>query len=164
MTSIDSGLPKTDFETIFSEAEPKIAKLLQRGGVPPEDAEDLVHDCLVRFLPVQHELRDPVAWLLAAVHYAILMYWRSARARRDEQLGTRLEAVLAAQTASDAAARVDLMRALQKLAPDLQEVLHLRYWQGLEPIDIARHKGCSTRYVRRRSALALEMLRTHILL
>lgn len=164
MTSIDSGLTESDFERICSEAEPRAAGLLRRAGVPPEDAQDLLQDCLVRLLEVKYELRDPVAWLLSAVHYGILLYWRAERSRRQDYLDSRLEAVLRAGAPADATARVDLMRALEKVPRDLQELLHQRYWQGLEPIEIARRRGCSTRNIRKRTAIGLDVLRSHVML
>lgn len=157
-----SGLSEADLERLCLEVESRALALFRRGGVPPEAADDLFQDCLVRLLQVQYEVRDPTAWLLSALRYAILMYWRSERARVTEQLSPAIEATLGSRPPADANSRIDLGRAVAKLSRDQQELLVLRYHHGLDPTEIARIKGCSTRNIRKRTALCLEVLRARL--
>lgn len=159
MIATDSGLSQVDLERLSSEAAPKAFALLNRAGVPPEAAEDLLQDCLVRLLEVKYELRDPLAWLLSAVRFAALMYWREQRMRLAEQLRPSIEALLPAATPADVALRIDLLRALRKLSRDQRELLELRFVHGLEPRDIARLRGCSTANIRKHTARCFLLLR-----
>jgi RNA polymerase sigma factor (sigma-70 family) len=157
-----SGLPEVDLERLCLEVEPRALALFSRGGVSPDAADDLFQDCLVRLLQVQYEVRDASARLLSALRYAILMFWRSERARVTEQLSPAVEATLGSRPPADANSRIDLERAVAKLSRDQKELLALRYHHGLEPAEIARMKGCSTRNVRKRTALCLRVLRTRL--
>jgi RNA polymerase sigma factor (sigma-70 family) len=157
-----SGVAETNFERLCREAEPEAYALLRRADVPPEDAEDLLHDCLVRLLELNYEVRDPVAWLLSALRYQVLMYRRAESAHVAEQLGPMLVDSLAAPDAVDIAVRLDLGRELARLSVAQRELLSLRFLHEFRPVDIARLKGCSTRNVRKRTALCLQMLRTSL--
>ena len=53
-----------------------------------QDADDLVHDCLVRGLDKLHTRRDDGdirAWLFAIMHNLYVTRWRRARARRGAE-------------------------------------------------------------------------------
>lgn len=162
MSWTESGLAQTDFERLCSEVAPQAYVLLTRAGVAREDAEDLLQDCLVRLFEVWSQLRDPVAWFLSALHYAVLAHRRAVRARLADDLRCDLEARLQRPTAVDSTARLDLARAVARLSADQREILQLRFRHGLEPVDIARLKGCSTRNVRKRTALCLKTLRARL--
>jgi RNA polymerase sigma factor (sigma-70 family) len=163
LIATESGLSEVDLEGLCAQVAPKAGAMFSRAGVPADAAEDLLQDCLVRLIEVKYEIRDPRAWLLSAIRYAILMYWRAERGRLVEQLRPSLEATLRTPTEVDQAAiRIDLLRALRKLSPQQRELIDLRYVQGLEPRDIARLKNCSTANIRKHAARSFRILRDNL--
>lgn len=159
MTCTESERSSIDYDHVLCEVAPQACAMLRRAGVPPADAEDLLQDCLLRLFQVETEVHDSGAWLLAAVRYATLMYWRSQRTRAEEQLWTALETELTALP-PDSEMRVDLARCLTRLSREQQRLLNLRFELGLEPIEIARLMGCTTRNVRKRTVYCLQKLKT----
>ena len=64
-----------------------------------------------------------------------------------------------AGTADDASLRLDLLSALQSLAPDDRAVLVLRFWEDLSVADTARLLGTGDAACRQRTARALARIR-----
>ena len=127
--------------------EPNLRAILGWYGIPVEDGEDLVQQCMVTFLTKQEEIRHPEAWLLGTVRRRCLMYWRQRRRDLVQTVDTAILELMAEghrpeQELSDL--RSDLERMLHKLPGRCRSVLQLRYGRGLSPVEAAEALGYSS--------------------
>jgi RNA polymerase sigma factor (sigma-70 family) len=99
-------------------------------GVPPEDAEDILHDVFLAFLRCKAPARDPRRWLIGAMCHASRYYWR--RAARVAPLEEASEPVAAALEAPVIAREL-----LARLRPRDGRVLRRRYIEGWSFREIA---------------------------
>jgi RNA polymerase sigma-70 factor, ECF subfamily len=103
---------------------------------------------------------DALPWLLGVAR-RVLADQRRAAARRS-RLGQRLQSTAVEQTGEVTTHDRGLAAALARLRAGDREVLLLRYWEELEPQQIARAMGCSrtaaaVRLHRARRRLAREL-------
>jgi len=121
---------------------------MRRFGVPPDDAEALVHDTFVAYLERHTVIRDVKRWLMGAVGNACKNYWR-ARKREAPLLPEHDDT---ADPAADEAAEHRLRRSaivavLAQLGPKCRETLR-RYYLGEESKEtIAAQLSTSPGYV-----------------
>lgn len=127
-------------------------------------ADDLVQDTLVAALRNRPDVRGSGgarAWLKAVLRSQATYAWRAARnRRRREELTARVEAL---PNTSDLSAQAESQRALSEAVHSLPEpyrsVILLRYFQGLEPAQIAAQRGIPAATVRSQLSRAHEHLR-----
>src|SRR6266542_3764339 len=121
---------------------------MRRFGVPPDDAEALVHDTFVAYLERHTIIRDVKRWLMGAVGNACKNYWRT-RKREAPLLPEHDET---ADPAADEAVEQRMRRSavvavLAQLGPKCRETLH-RYYLGEETKEaIAEELSTSPGYV-----------------
>ncbi len=110
-----------------------------------DDAEDLVHDTLVRAIERQHQFRPGLAlrpWLLSILHNSFIdrIRARRAEARRNAEIG--LATGREAAPSQDHALRLaDIRRAFLTLPEEQRAALHLVSIEGLSYEDAAATLG-----------------------
>ena len=113
---------------------------IRKFGVPPADADALVHDvfvnCLVAARPVTTELR---AYLIAAICNASRNYWRSqrSRARVFADAPLRVEEVATENTFDGLATNLTVASTLAELDSRCRETLRRYYLDGEDTATIA---------------------------
>jgi RNA polymerase sigma-70 factor, ECF subfamily len=129
-----------------------------------QDADDLVHDCLVRALEHLHTRREDVeirVWLFAIMHNLFISQLRKKRVRRRiEPLGdnTEVEPSLPASQ-EDRLHWRDLIRALNSLSEEQRTVVLLVTVENLSYAEVARVLGIPIGTVMSRLARGRERLR-----
>jgi RNA polymerase sigma-70 factor (sigma-E family) len=98
---------------------------------------------------------DPVAYTRKVLVRTFLSH---RRLRRSAERPVEVLPEVAGAT-DDASLRLDLLTALQSLAPDDRAVLVLRFWDDLSVADTARLLGTSDAACRQRTARALARIR-----
>jgi RNA polymerase sigma-70 factor (ECF subfamily) len=129
-----------------------------------DDADDLVHDCLLRALERLHTIRNEAhvrSWLFTILHNLFVSRLRRAQRRMSEAGGSEQNRA-AASLPPEQENRVqwgDLMRAVDDLAEDQRAVLLLVSVEGLSYAETANVLGVPTGTVMSRLARARERLR-----
>jgi RNA polymerase sigma-70 factor (ECF subfamily) len=106
------------------------------------DAEDAVHEAILRAWDSFHRLRDPESfrpWLMRIVVNVCRNNLRHRRVLRIEPLGE--DDRPAADQFEDSAVREAVAQAMECLNPDERVAVVLRYWNDLTVNDIARIVG-----------------------
>ena len=133
-------------EQLLDVVTPRFKRILCRSRIPEQDAEDLVQELMLSYISKSAEVRNPEAWLTAAMKYRCLMYWRSRRRRLWVAVDEALLDALTEPSASDAD-RLELAhdfdRVLPQIPPRCRSLLQLRYGLGLKPREVARELGYS---------------------
>jgi RNA polymerase sigma factor (sigma-70 family) len=129
-----------------------------------EDADDLVHDCLVRALDKLHTKRDDAdvrAWLFAIMHNVFISQLRRARARpAGESLDETHEAVTSMRADQESGLNWrDLLRGLNQLPVEQRTVLLLVTVEELSYAEAASVLGIPVGTVMSRLARGRERLR-----
>ena len=84
---------------------------------------------------------DALPWLYGVARRALAEHRRAAARRK--RLGERLRGEAIEETPGPALLDEGLSGALRRLSPGDREALLLRYWEELEPAQIAQAMGCS---------------------
>ena len=130
-----------------------------------QDADDLVHDCLVRALDklhTRHDNGEPRAWLFAIMHNLFVSQRRRAQSRPDSEA---LEECDSASTLGAPGNQEDqllwreLLRALDSLSDDQKAVVLLVSVEDLSYAETARVLGVPLGTVMSRLARGRERLR-----
>lgn len=129
-----------------------------------EDADDLVHDCLVRALDKLHTRRDDAdirAWLFTILHNLFISQLRRAKARPSgETLDETHDAVMSARPDQDKRLYWrDLLRGLNKLPVEQRTVILLVSVEDLSYAEAASVLGVPIGTVMSRLARGRERLR-----
>jgi len=129
-----------------------------------QDADDLVHDCLVRALDKLHTHRDDAdvrGWLFTIMHNIFVSQKRRMKARPDmEALGECEEGSGSVPGAQEDALRwKELLRALDTLPEDQRTVILLVSVEDLSYAEAARVLGVPVGTVMSRLARGRERLR-----
>jgi RNA polymerase sigma factor (sigma-70 family) len=129
-----------------------------------EDADDLVHDCLVRALDKLHTRRDDAdvrAWLFAIMHNLFVSQLRRAKARpAGEPLDEAHEAAMSMRPDQENSLHWrDLLRALNRLPVDQRSVILLVSVEDLSYAEVANVLGIPIGTVMSRLARGRERLR-----
>lgn len=131
-------------------------------------AEDLAQETWLRALQarVVEPVRDSGAWLATVLKNA------ARNVRRGEARRTSRERAVARPEREEAAGpfdlaayeerRADLVAAIERLVPAQRDVLTARFWEGLEPREIARRNCEDPAAVRQRLQRALRALRAEV--
>jgi RNA polymerase sigma-70 factor (ECF subfamily) len=129
-----------------------------------QEADDLVHECLVRALDRLHTLRNDAEmrpWLFAILHNLHVSRARRRRARGQPlSIDTAAGQALAAPPRQEEHLRVqDVVRAVERLPEDHRAVLLLVAVEDLSYAEAARVLGVPVGTVMSRLARARERLR-----
>jgi RNA polymerase sigma-70 factor (ECF subfamily) len=128
-----------------------------------QDADDLVHDSLLRALDHAHTLRNQHGvrpWLFAILHNQFLTQARRNARRRVEPLDEVHESRLAAHDSpEDMLHWRDLLRGLADLPQDYRQVLLLVTVEGFSYAEVAEMLGIPLGTVMSRLSRARERLR-----
>jgi len=125
----DSG--DAAFEALYVEYGSLLRAIAtRRYGVPPADAEGLVHDSFIAYLQRHTQIRDVKLWLMGAVSNACKHYWRDRK--REAPLPGDVE-----ETADPAGAealerwewRLTVGAVVARLGEKCRETLHRYYWR-----------------------------------
>jgi RNA polymerase sigma-70 factor (sigma-E family) len=120
-----------------------------------EDAEDLVQVALVKAVPHWKRIADhPEPYVRKVLARESVSRWRR---RRWRELST--DQVPETHVDGPAADRVELQRALARLAPRQRAVIVLRYYEDLTETETARLLGISVGTVKSQARDALARLR-----
>lgn len=131
-------------ETLLVSLQPKMERILWHYRIPPQDAEDLVQEILTSFVRRFDRVHDNEAWLVSALKYQCLLYWRRRRQKLYQAVDSALLDALARPQPSPAQSydlAHDLAKLLPKIPPRCREVLELRYGLGLTPKELASQLG-----------------------
>jgi RNA polymerase sigma-70 factor (ECF subfamily) len=129
-----------------------------------EDADDLVHDCLVRALDKLHTRRDDAdvrAWLFAIMHNLFISQLRRAKTRpAGDPLDESHEATLSVRPDQETALQWrDLIRGLNRLPVEQRSVILLVSVEDLSYAETAQVLGIPVGTVMSRLARGRERLR-----
>ena len=152
----DSVPPKrddSDFEQIYTQHFPFLVSIaVRKFGVPPSDAETLVHEVFLSYLKRSREIEDVHAWLLGGICHASRYYWRQ-HGRTGEMV--EIEELYERADPSSHDIRNDLPDALtmrdvlDSLPPRYREILRLRYYDGCSIAEIAQNLGVKPKYAQK---------------
>ena len=153
--------PSEGVVALIEAVYPVLASIARgRFGLPPQDAEQVIHDALLALLAVDERIASPRAWVIAAVCNACRHYWRS-RARFEAVEGTELDENIGS---ADEVRRIESMilarQVLHALRFQDREVLRLHYLLGLTESEIAVRRGTSRVYARKLITRALRSARS----
>lgn len=128
-----------------------------------QDADDLVHDCLVRALERLHTKREDVeirVWLFAIMHNLFVSHWRKAKVRsRIESPADDVAEPGTPANQEDWLHWQDLVRALNSLPEEQRIVVLLVSVENLSYAEVARVLGIPIGTVMSRLARGRERLR-----
>jgi RNA polymerase sigma factor (sigma-70 family) len=134
-----SALDQESLAEILGRLRPRLCALFARFRLPPEDAEDLMQNAVLRALVRWSEIHDKEGWLYGTVLRMCRGAWRSAWKRdvvpMDPEPLARLGTVPPAQERRDLL--TDLDRICQGLPNRQRQVLVLRYHFGFTDAEIA---------------------------
>lgn len=131
-------------ETLLVGLRPKMERILWHYRIPPQDAEDLVQEILTSFVRRFDNVQNSEAWLVSALKYQCLLYWRRRRKRLYQAVDSALLDALAEPQPSPAQRydqAHDLANLLPKIPPRCRKVLELRYGLGMTPKELASKLG-----------------------
>ena len=131
-------------ETVLLELHPRMEAILWHYQIPPQDSEDLVQEIFVSFVRRYRTVQNPEAWLVSALKYQCLLYWRKRRKQLCQAVDAGLLEILAEHESPEAERddRVrDLERFLKRIPPRCRKILQLRYGLGFTPKEVAGELG-----------------------
>jgi RNA polymerase sigma factor (sigma-70 family) len=129
-----------------------VAVAVRKFKVPAVDAEALAHDVLLSYLKRKDEIRELHKWLIGAICNASRYYWRQ-HGRNIEPLDAELAAVqpdpASTNNPETLLAHIAAGEALAGLSTRYQQILRLRYYDGLSIREIAEHLGVTAKYAQK---------------
>jgi RNA polymerase sigma factor (sigma-70 family) len=148
----------------------ELAKLIESQAAPLRlwirscclsSEDDVVQEAFCRLAAQEPSPKKPVAWLYRVCRNLAENYRRSDKRRRKREQSR-------AECGTDASEQVDpfelkeTLTAVEKLDPQLREVLVARIWGQLSLEEIGKLFGVSTATAFRRYEAALKSLRIHL--
>lgn len=132
-----TGVTDWDWPLLRARCKREAHRLLR----DPHDAEDAAQEALARAWRKRHTCRTPgtpVPWLLQITRNEAFRLMGRRRGEPDAQVATYAEEEPTVDLATDElAARVDVRRAVSRLATEDRVLLHLRYGEDLKQNSIA---------------------------
>lgn len=153
-----SNQDQAAFRHFYRHEAPRLWKYFVARGCDPDTAYDLLSESFLRF--IQIVCKNPAAPL--PLLYRIALNLRIDLHRRAQHWPVSLDpeqlaAIPAAET--DPLAGEAVLKAMQTLHGDEQNLLLMRYWIGLTHAELAHAAGLPEGTVRRQAAAALHKLR-----
>ena len=124
-----------------------VAIAIQKFRVPESDAETLAHEVFLTYLKHSQRVRDLKNWFVGAICHASRYYWR-VNARQSAEAAMEFERIdpstvnILESLPNQLAAR----EALECLSPRYQEILRLRFFEGLSVPELAARLGVKKKY------------------
>ena len=159
---------KAELERIYSENRQGLYTLALSITRQPEQAEDAVHDALLRLCKTESKPSgDPVAYVFAAVRNAAVDQIRKRARAIDSGVSVFADPTIDTDTWPDQAAATSerdalLRRAVDDLPDDQREAIVLKLFAGLTFDQIARSRNEPLSTVSSRYRRALERLKKSI--
>jgi len=160
MDNDNATADEVDFPAWYRRTSPRVYAYVRRYCADDECDDVIAEVYLVAWTRLAELPADAVPWLIGTARNVLANSWR-ARRRRGRLVAelAGLDDLAAADPASLAVERTDLLHAISRLSADDQEVLLLAGWDGLDSSGIATVLGCSlvaarTRLSRARRRLA----------
>lgn len=147
----DDSAPSSDqaFETLYVEYGVFLRAIAMRGfGVPPDDAEALVHDCFIAYLQRHTTIRDIKGWLSGTMRNSCRHYLRDRK--REAVLGPEHDAAVdpAPQASLEVWMRkLTLAAVLARLGTKCRETLRGYYLADEAKESLADRLATSTGYI-----------------
>jgi RNA polymerase sigma-70 factor (ECF subfamily) len=120
--------------------------------VPAVDAEALAHEVFLSYLKRKSEIREVHKWMIGAICHASRYYWRK-HGRITEQLDAEVAAARPDPQSTNIREllpmRIAAGEVLNGLPPRYQQILRLRYFDGLSIKEIAEHLGVTSKYTQK---------------
>jgi RNA polymerase sigma-70 factor (ECF subfamily) len=137
------------FEALYDEHFGLLVGIaVQKFRVPETDAETLAHEVFLSYLKNPASVRELRSWLVGAICHASRYYWRTNARLLPEDAIEELERIDPATVnildslPNQLAAR----EALSALSPRYQEILRLRFFEGLTVPELAQRLGVKKKY------------------
>ena len=131
-------------ESVLLDLQPRMEHILRHYQIPAQDAEDLVQEIFVSFVRRYRSVQNPEAWLVSALKYQCLLYWRKRRKQLCEAVDAGVLEILAEHEPLSAE-RDDQIRDLEKFLRRIptrcRKILRLRYGLGFTPKEVAIELG-----------------------
>jgi len=137
------------FESLYTEYGLLLRSIaMRRYGIPPDDAEALVHDTFVAYLERHTKINDLKPWLMGAVSNGCKHYWRD----RKREMPLPVDYEEAADPAPDCTAdnwawRITVAGLVARLGEQCRETLKRYYWREESKESIAATLSLSPGYV-----------------
>jgi len=149
--------PSRDAARLYCQYRPLLLiTAWRRFGIPPKDAEDLVHDVFVSFLLHWESIENVRGWLVGAICHACRHRIRTLERLDQWEMRHHARSMAPAYVATSIA---------HELVGDLpvreKEILRLRFEEGLTIPEIGRRLECSTPAAGQRLRRALQHARDH---
>jgi RNA polymerase sigma factor (sigma-70 family) len=137
------------FEALYAEYGLLLRSIaMRRYGIPPDDAEALVHDTFVAYLQRHTKINELKPWLMGAVSNGCKHYWRDRK--RESPLPDDYKEMAdpaAEKMADDWAWRITVARLVARLGEQCRETLKRYYWRDESKETIAATLSLSPGYV-----------------
>jgi len=143
---------------IDAHAGPLVLYARQWCGAP----EDVVQDAFLKLVCQARPPRDSVAWLYRVVRNGALDAAKLARRRHQRESAAARSVRWFVEPEVDGLDAETVVAALERLVPELREVIVARHWGGLSFEQIAEVAGCSARTAFRRYTAGIDDLREHL--
>lgn len=162
------ALEREALAAIYEEYQPPIYRYVYRRLGHVDTARDVTSGVFQRLLAAFHEGNGPHselrAWLYRTAHNAVVDYYRRQQHRQHLPVD---EALIDsnANPGQDAERRIladDVRRALGKLTPNQQQVIALKFLEGLSNKEVAAVLGKSEGAVKSLQHRGLAALRRHL--
>ena len=126
---------KQPVEEILEDLQPRIQHVFSRFRIPPQEAEDVLHQTLLTYLYKRANILDAERWLMGTLRNRCLLYWRDRRRRLYTSVDNALLESIA-EAEESAPERGDLLRdlnaALARIPKRYRGLLWSRYKHGAE--------------------------------
>ncbi len=155
--------------TLYDRYASTILAYLERHIGHPQDAEDMLVEVFLAAFKA-HNLAglsgdDQLAWLRRVAHNKVVDRWRQAgrlmHISLDEAVAQESRGLTPEEESIRQESYAHLYRLIARLSPTQQEVLQLRYGEGLRPVEIAARLQKSDGNVRK--LLLRTLHRLHVL-
>lgn len=133
--------PFETLEDLAQRLEPRLKQIVNRYGIPSQDAEDLLQTALIATLRNWSMLADPEGWIIRTVINQCLMYHRSRRRRPEESLDDTVDLLPVPSPEERIADRQEIERRLAKLPLQCQRLFRLRFIYGFNAKEVAELMG-----------------------
>jgi RNA polymerase sigma factor (sigma-70 family) len=153
MTSLTSAhVDEQTFEAVYGQYFGLLAQIATfKFQVPDTEAETLAHDVLLGYLRKSETVNELRPWLIGAICYASRHYWRLNGRILDGETDAGLDRVdpASARILDSLPDQLAAREALECVSPRCQEVLHMRYFEGMTIAEVATRLGVKTKYAQK---------------
>jgi RNA polymerase sigma-70 factor (ECF subfamily) len=147
------------FRTLVERYQARFFAVARRMLGDDAEAEDAVQTALLRIYRRASAYRDdwrPSTWLYRVLTNVCIDLWRKRSRRREDAAGPEAQATVPTPD------RVDVDRALARLAPEARAILLLCYVEDLSYGEIAAIRGISVNTVKTQLGRAKRAMRHHL--